>query len=343
MAVLASASHVAIAVAGITGTSYHDQIIYIRARDQIWVSMLATSTLPTDPYSQPLLCVFLKFKSSLLITQDVFWCPHSSIQIYSVSFIKPLSSWESSVFHLIFRGINFCGEGQNSYSGIEFNRILLWELFEIISPLRVCIFYKPLRVLSSWSTHLLVFCCIQKRRGNQARVWFSFLSPFPLPPSASPLPPSASPFSPSSKNHKLYYANLGWQCSRDNSSNQITKTPNRVLVTEWRLSWKLNFARTDHTNVSSFLLANWLLFSSLFVFCTTATHLTLKIICRVPYTFSHFTWGWMLSLLFFVPGNPSICNKYLLNTNTVPSASQFQKHKFMKDEAIGSSWSGFVL
>lgn len=51
----------------------------------------------------------------------------------------------------------------------------------------------------------------------------------------------------------------------------------------------------------------------------------------------------MLSLLFFVPGNPSMCNKYLLNTNTVPSASEFQKHKFMKDEAIGSSWSRFVL
>lgn len=51
----------------------------------------------------------------------------------------------------------------------------------------------------------------------------------------------------------------------------------------------------------------------------------------------------MLSLLFFVPGNPSMCNKYLLNTNTVPSTSEFQKHKFMKDEAIGSSWSRFVL
>ena len=51
----------------------------------------------------------------------------------------------------------------------------------------------------------------------------------------------------------------------------------------------------------------------------------------------------MLSLLFFVPGSPSMCNRYLLNTNTVPSASQFQKQKFMKDEAIGSSWSGFVL
>lgn len=185
------------------------------------------------------------------------------------------------MFHLIFRGVNFCGEGQNLYSGIEFNRILLWELFEIISPLRICIFYKPPRVLSSWSRHLPVFCGIKKRRGNQARVWFSFLSP-------SPLPPSASPFSPSRKNHKLYYANLGWQCSRDNSSNQITKTPGRVLVTEWRLSWKLNFARTVHTNVSSFLLADWLLFSSLFVFCTTATHLTLKIICSVPYDFKYF-------------------------------------------------------
>lgn len=51
----------------------------------------------------------------------------------------------------------------------------------------------------------------------------------------------------------------------------------------------------------------------------------------------------MLGLLFFVPGNPSMCNKYLLNTNTVPSTSEFQKHKFMKDEAIGSSWSRFVL
>lgn len=50
----------------------------------------------------------------------------------------------------------------------------------------------------------------------------------------------------------------------------------------------------------------------------------------------------MLSLLFIVLGNPSMCNKYLLNTDTVPSSSKLQKHyKFIKDEAIGSR--GFVL
>lgn len=176
------------------------------------------------------------------------------------------------VSFLIFRGANFCGEGQNSYSGIEFNRILLWELFEIISSLRVCIFYKQLRVLSSWSKFA-------------SFLWQSVIQ-FPSHP--SPSPPPASPSSPSSKIHKLYYANLGQQCSRDNSSNQITKTLHGVLVTEWRLSWKLNFACPVHTNVSSFLLADWLLFSTLFVFRTTATHLTLKIICSVPYDFKFF-------------------------------------------------------